>query len=382
MRLDRVAAPALMATVLLALTACGQSGGASSPSGTAGASGPIQVTATDDACTLARTTATTGTTTFTVTNSGTKVTEFYVYGPGDRVMAEVENITPGLSRELKVEFTEPGTFQTACKPGMVGAGIRADFVVTGTAKAVSADEKVAKSIADYTAYVAHEAEELVEETEKFVAAVKAGKVDEAKALYPKARKHWEEIEPVAESFGELDRKIDGREDAVPPGGTFTGFHRLEKDLWVTGLQADSSTIADQLLADVKQIRTESATVKLTTMQIANGAKELLDEVATGKITGEEERYSHTDLWDVDGNLEGSKAALAALRPVLETRDAALVKTLDEKFEAMEKLLDSHKTGTGFKLYTALSKDDLKGLTVALDALSEQVAKVPAVLDRA
>ena len=254
MRLDRVARPALMATALLGLTACSQSGAQGTASGTAGAAGTIHVTQTDDACTVSATTVSAGTITFQVKNSGSKVNEFYVYGAGDRIVAEVENITPGLSRELKVEISEPGTFQTACKPGMVGDGIRADFTVTGTASAASADEKVAKAITDYKAYVAHEAKELVEGTEKFVNAVKAGKVVEAKALYPEARTHWEEIEPVAASFGDLDPKIDGREDVIAEGVAFTGYHRLEKDLWVDGLKADSPQIADQLLADVKQIQ--------------------------------------------------------------------------------------------------------------------------------
>ncbi len=68
-----------------------------------------------------------------ITNNGTKVTEFYVYGEGERVMGEVENISPGLQRKLIVQLAEPGTYQTACKPGMVGDGIRGDFKVTGDA---------------------------------------------------------------------------------------------------------------------------------------------------------------------------------------------------------------------------------------------------------
>jgi len=170
MRLNRVARPALMATVVLGLAACSQSGTQGSASGTtrAQAGGPIQVTQADTTCTLSAVTAPAGTITFQVRNTGTKVNEFYVYGPGDRIVGEVENISPGLSRELKVEITEPGTFQTACKPGMVGDGIRAVFTITGTASGASADEKVAKAVTDYKAYVAHEAAELVEGTEKFV----------------------------------------------------------------------------------------------------------------------------------------------------------------------------------------------------------------------
>jgi iron uptake system component EfeO len=377
--LRRAAPAALALTCVLGIAACTDKTETSGSSTTAGASGPITVNATDTTCELSATTAKAGTVTFEVTNSGSKVNEFYLYGEGDRIVAEVENITPGLKRELKVEITEPGTFTTACKPGMVGDGIRAPFTVTGTAVAGSSDQKVAKAIVDYKAFVSSEADEFVEGTATFVAAVKAGDVAKAKSLYAQARHPWEAIEPVAESFGDLDPKIDGREDVIAEGMAFTGYHRLEKDLWVTGLQKDSSAIADQLLADVKQIAAKSKSVDPTALSIANGAKALLDEVATGKITGEEERYSHTDLWDFDGNLEGSQQALAALRPVIAERDPALQTSLDTRFKELATLLESHKTGEDYKSYTALTPADIKALTVSLDALSEEVSKVPGVV---
>jgi iron uptake system component EfeO len=376
----RAAAPLALTVVAgLGLAACtdkADSGATSS----SGAGGPIAVTASDTACELSATTAKAGTVTFQIQNTGSKVNEFYVYAAGDRIVSEVENITPGLSRELKVEITEPGTFTTACKPGMVGDGIRGAFTVTGTAVAGSADQKVATAIADYKAFVAKQGAELQQGTQAFVAAVKAGDVARAKALYPTARLPWETIEPVAETFGDLDPRIDGREDVTEEGIAFTGYHRLEKDLWVTGLQKDSNAIADRLLADVDEIVAKCSTFEPTALTIANGAKALLDEVATGKITGEEERYSHTDLWDFFGNLQGSQAALETLRPVIAERDPELQKSLDARFGELNKLLATHRVGGAFTSYTDLADADIKALTVSLDALSEQVSKVPGVVE--
>ncbi|HVD24265.1 MAG TPA: iron uptake system protein EfeO [Lapillicoccus sp.] len=366
---------------LLALAACTSSGGTSgTASSSAAGGGPIAVQATDSQCGVAAATAPAGTITFQVQNTGSKVTEFYVYGAGDRIVGEVENITPGLSRELKVEITEPGTFTTACKPGMVGDGIRAAFTVTGTAQPGSADQKVAKAITDYQAYVAEQSAELLTGTEAFVAAVKAGDVAKAKALYTPARVPWERIEPVAESFGDLDPKIDGREDVVEEGLPFTGYHRLEKDLWVDGLKPDSSAIADQLLVDVKTIVDKAKGVDFTALSIANGAKELLDEVATTKITGEEERYSHTDLADMKANLQGSQSALEVLRPVIAERQADLATALDAAFTTINQALDQYQKGMDYAPLTDLTADQVKDLTVKLDALSEQVAKVPGVVE--
>ena len=53
---------------------------------------------------------------------------------------------------------------------------------------------------------------LLDQDQEFVDAVKAGDVAKAKALFPVARTYWERIEPVAEIFGDLDPKIDGREE--------------------------------------------------------------------------------------------------------------------------------------------------------------------------
>ena len=122
-----------------------------------------------------------------------------------------------------------------------------------------------------------------------------------------------------------------------------------------------------------------ATLQLTPAQLANGAKGLLDEVATGKITGEEDRYSHTDLWDFKGNVEGSQAAVAALRPVIDEKDQTLGPVLDERFAAGEKLLEGYRAGDGFISYTALTQDDIKKMTDAVDALSEPVSQVAGVV---
>ncbi|GAA3999715.1 peptidase M75 family protein [Allokutzneria multivorans] len=363
--------PYIAALALVSLSACG------SP---AGDGGPIAVRATDTECAVAKTTTGAGTITFEVANKGTKVTEFYLYAEGDRIMGEVENIGPGLTRKLNVEVSEGGKYTTACKPGMKGDGIRAAFTVTGgAAKAVDGDAKLAEATKSYQRYVNSQSDALLAKTTEFVNAVKAGKVEDAKALFPIARTYWERIEPVAESFGDLDPKIDGREDVIEEGSEFTGYHRLEKDLWVDGLKPDSNSIADRLLTDVKEIVERAKKVELTPLQLANGAKELLDEVATGKITGEEDRYSHTDLWDFRANVDGAQAAIASLRPVLVERDAKTLSTVEERFSALDKLLEKQRKGDGFKLYTELTEPEKKELAAGVDALGEPLSKVASVV---
>jgi iron uptake system component EfeO len=367
------------ATALVTLAACDSK---SDTSSAAADGGPIKVEATDTACTVSANTANAGKMTFEITNKGTKVTEFYLYAEGDRIMGEVENIAPGLNRRLIVEVADAGKYQTACKPGMAGNGMRGDFTVTGgVAKQNNTDAQKAQATKSYADYVANNTAALEEETAKFVDLVKAGKADEAKAAYARTRVYYERIEPVAEKFGDLDPAIDVREADLEPGQQFTGFHRLEKDLFKTGLQPDSPQIADKLVTDVKDLVTKSKAFELTALDLANGAKGLLDEVATGKVTGEEETFSHTDLWDFQANLDGSKGAITSLRPILQAKDPALVSTLDKEFANVQSLLDKQRAGDGFKLYTDLSQDQVKEFASAVDALSEPLSKVAEVVSK-
>jgi iron uptake system component EfeO len=160
---------------------------------------------------------------------------------------------------------------------------------------------------------------------------------------------------------------------------FTGFHRIEKELWTGGDISKAGPLADRLMTDIKEIVAKANAEKLSPLQLANGAKELLDEVASGKITGEEDRYSHTDLWDFNANVEGSKAAIAALRPALEQRSPELVTQLDTAFATVETTLAKHRKGDGWKLHTELGKDELRELSDVINALAEPISKVAATV---
>ncbi|MEV4533842.1 iron uptake system protein EfeO [Asanoa sp. NPDC049518] len=371
-----------LATVAVALLAGGLAACSGSDDKGADAAadkgGPIAVNASDTGCEVGITDVDAGTVQFKITNKGAKVTEFYVYAAGDRVMGEVENIVPGLSRDLHVELPA-GTYETACKPGMIGKGIRGPLKVNGSAAPLTEDAALKDATDSYSRYVKSQTDALLVKTQEFVDAVKAGDVAKAKTLFPVARTYWERIEPVAEIFGDLDPKIDGREEVVEEGMKFTGFHAIERDLWKTGDISKSGPMADELMVNIKEIVAKANAEKLSPLQLANGAKELLDEVATGKITGEEDRYSHTDLWDFNANVEGSKAAVSALRPALEQRNADLVKQLDTEFANVDSALAKHRDGDGWKFHNELSQDDLKALSDAINALAEPISKVAAVV---
>lgn len=366
----------------ISMSACQAKESANGNAGDGAKSTQITVDASDTECKLSGTTATTGPSTFEVTNNGDKVTEFYVYGEGDRVMGEVENISPGLKRQLIVQLTQPGTYQTSCRPGMVGEGIRGDFVVTGEAVQIDTEGKFKDAADSYKRYVNSQVDALVPAVEEFVAAVKAKDVAKAKSLYPTSRVYWERIEPVAESFpNDLDPRVDLREADLEPGQKWTGFHALEKQLWVTGLQPDANALGDQLIADVKELQAgvKAPDWTIDSTQIAGGAQGLLDEIAMSKISGEEDIFSHTDLWDFRANVEGSQTAVASVRPILDERDAELGKRVDQRFADVEKLLEQYRDGDGFVSYDKVTEPQRQELSRAIDALSKEVSQVQGVI---
>ncbi len=387
---------ALAALVLPVVAACVPS--TSAEPSASGAAGALTVTSTADACELSATEADSGTLRFSVTNAGDDVTEFYLLADdGLRVVAEVENIGPGLSRDMVAQVS-PGTYYTACKPGMVGDGIRAEFTVRDSGAAVGPTgdtaDQLASAEASYVAYVKDQVGALAAGTQQFADAYTAGDDDTARSLYAPTRAHWERVEPVAESFGNLDPLLDLREADVEAGATWSGWHLLEKDLWQPAADANGGaayvpltpeqrqSAAADLVTHTQQLADEVNAPDFTfqAFQIANGAKELLDEVATGKVTGEEEIWSHTDLWDFQANVDGARVGYEVLADVVEAADPDLAETLSTRFADLDALLAQHGSlESGFTSYDQLSDAEVKELATAVDALSEPLSRLTATV---
>ncbi len=375
-RVRAVAGSAMCAAALL--TACGSAPG--SQGTISGAVVAVDVALTPGGCDPASLRLASGPTTFTATNRDAPAVSEFELLDGDRVLGEAENLTPGLSRSFTLTL-EPGTYEMSC-PGGTTDAVGA-LTVTGPAGSPAAagpsGGPAADAVAVYRAYVERQADALVRRTRAFTAAILAGRIDEAKDLYATARAPYEAIEPIAESFGGLDPAIDARENDVAAGEAWTGFHRLEKALWVDRSLAEMAPIALKLRVDVERLRASIPDVDLEPAQIANGATELLNEVSNSKITGEEDRYAHTDLWDFQANVDGAEAAFAALAPLVRARDAALAAQISERFDAVDRALHPYRIGSGFALYTALSGTDTQTLAQAIDSLAEPLSRVAATV---
>ncbi len=375
-RLGRLSlrARAAMALLLLALLAGGC--GASSPSG----GQTLKVVLTDQGCSPANLKAKSGTVTFEVSNGGTsKVSELELKKQNGVILGEKENVVDGIKGSFTLVL-QPGTYVLSC-PGS-DADNKGVLTVTGKPVAARAlpTAKLNAALTGYRLYVAREIALLAKGTNELAAALDAGDLAKAKALYGPVRSHYEAIEPVAESFGDLDPKIDARKNDVAPGTPWTGFHRIEQILWEQKTTAGTKPLAKQLRADVRTLQRKDADLFFQPAQLANGAVELLDEVAHSKITGEEDRYSHTDLSDFQANLAGSRKAFELLRPALVAEgEGDLAATIDKRFAAVQAGLDRYRRPTplGFALYGAVTPADRRTFAQQVDALAEPLSTVAA-----
>ena len=226
----------------------------------------------------------------------------------------------------------------------------------------------------YRAYLERQSARLLRRSHRFVAALLAGELERARTLFAWSREPYEAIQPVVGAFEDLDLAIDARVNDVPPTA-WTGFHRIEEALWVQRSLARMDPVAVKLRTDVEKLCRRLRTVPLDPAGIASGATELLGTITSSKIIGEEDRYSHTDLWDIQANVDGAQVAFTALAGLIEARDAELAKELRGRFADVEATLDRYRSGDGFVLSTKLTREDTRRLSQAIDALGEPFSRV-------
>lgn len=354
------------------------SGAEAGPSPSAGTSriSIVKVAASDTTCALDPAEVPAGVVELEIDPKGPATTEVYILDGEGGTITERENIAAGTPVELTSELAQ-GDYTISCRPEAKDAIDSTLKLTAGAATELTAQEQAA--VDGYRTYVRDQVAETVARTKMLVAAVKAGDVAKAKSLYAPSRVGWEIVEPVAEAFGDIDPKVDPREADLEAGETWTGWHVIEKALWKNASTEGMGTVGDQLLTDLDDLVKRIPDAEITPSSMANGAKELLDEVAATKVTGEEEVFSHSDLVDFKANLDGARKVFDLLRPIAEKKDSALVATLATEFDDVDAALSKYSKGDGYVSYDTVTEVQRKELTDVVNALGEPLSKLAAAV---
>ncbi|HEY1864093.1 MAG TPA: iron uptake system protein EfeO [Roseiarcus sp.] len=344
------------------------------------ASGPILITLTDAGCEPAKVDAIAGKTTFNIKNESRHAVEWEIL-KDVMVVEERENILPGFAQTLTATL-DAGDYAMTCGLRSNPKGVLT-VAATNDPPAKPSPMDLVGPIAEYKVYVKGEVEVLVAETKKLTDAVKAGKLADAQRLYAPAHQHYERIEPIAELFNDLDGSMDSREDDFEKKAEdpkFLGFHRLEKGLFTDKSTEGLAPIADKLMADALDLQKRVDGLTIAPKDLVGGAADLIEEVASKKITGEEDRYSRTDLWDFQANVDGAQKIVALLNPLIVKQDPKLSARLNDNFSKVDVLLAKYRTKDGgFESYEKLSDHDRTALKAPVTTLAEDLSALKGAL---
>lgn len=377
---------AIVTAGALALAACGSSATSDSKSSHI----KVTLTASGD-CSYSTTSVPAGPITFDVSNAGaTGLSEFEVM-TGERIIGERENVVPGLPAGTFTLTLDGGSYTLYC-PGATTE--KTTLTVTGKAAAKAAGttaDLLAQGAAEYQTYVQTQVDGMVTAVTRMHTAVAAGDLAAAQRAYAEARPFYEKIESDVEGFllpgtaagdnkGNLDYLIDMRASNLDPAVGWSGFHAVERDLFgARRITKQTVTYATDLDTNVQKLAAVAKTLTFKPEDLANGAAGLLEEVQTGKVSGEEEAFSHIDLVDLAANVEGAQQAFEALKPGLAKINPTLSAQIDQRFGRVEALLDALRSTSalgGYVTYTAQVKAaEADKISQAVQALQDPLSQI-------
>jgi iron uptake system component EfeO len=379
---QRIATAAVVAALALAATGCASASTHASGSGSgSGQASTVTVALTPQGCAPKPAKIPAGEVTFNVANQDAGAVSEAELRTADltHLLGEQENLTPGLSGGFTLDI-QPGSYKINC-PG--ASQSRWTLTVSGKATGATwqSNPQLTAAVAGYSGYIEQNVTSLVTHSRAFCRAIDDGSLTQARLLYPEARVYYERIEPVAEIWGSLDTDIDGRwENPVTVASQFMGFHKLEQLLWEGSTLAGAPGLCAGLVRNEQQLRTLVHKAQYNPLEMASGATDLINEAATSKISGEEERYSNTDLPVFGANVDGAMKVVALLQPYLQKKDPGLLSQIRQRDAAITKQLGRYQAspgydGTGYVGYSRVLGSQRRQLAGAVNALAEAMSKM-------
>lgn len=315
---------------------------------------------------------------FRIVNRSDRAVEWEIL-EGVLVVEERENIAPGLSQVINATLA-PGDYAITC--GLL-SNPRGTLKVLPTAASEAASKtgptltQFIGPLSEYRVYLNQQGRLLLQGITALQQALAAGDLSQARAAYAAARLPYQRLAATAQRFAELDNRLNARADYYEQreqDPAFGGFHRLEQGLFVANSTAGLEPIAARLQQDAAALRDALLGQSLPPEQLSGNAARLLHNLATTRISGEEERYSQLVLPGFAANLDGTRKIIDLLRPLLSKGHQDLQQQLDSQVQAFATALGDQQ-----RPYASLSTEERDRIAAAAQALADTLDQVAPAL---
>ena len=311
---------------------------------------------------------------FRIVNRSERAVEWEILD-GVLVVEERENIAPGLSQVINANL-QPGDYAITC--GLL-SNPRGTLHVTPTAASDAAAKAKPSMVAfvgplsEFRVYLAVQGSALIKAVTALNQAIASGDLAQAQALYLPARAAYQRLAPAAQRLAELDNQINARADYFEKreqDPAFVGFHRLEYALFQQRNLDDVTPIAQRLLADVTTLKQQLLAQSLPPEQLVSILVRNLNSLAEVRAgSGEEERYSHSDLNGFAANAQTARKVVDLLRPMLSKSAAELLPKIDQALDGFDSQLSAFKSADGYVSYDAVTAAQRQQIAVKAKALA-------------
>ncbi|MEU6773730.1 EfeM/EfeO family lipoprotein [Streptomyces sp. NPDC046759] len=327
-----------------------------------------------------------GVRTFDLHNSSDGSAEVYLEDPGSQVVyGEVEGIGPGTTRQLTVRLGK-GTYAFKCVPddadAVTGPSVRITGGRRGPGAAPLSEHDLIPAALAYQKWVGSGLDEVVRLTTRLRDAIGRGDLPGARSAWLPAHLRYERLGAAYDAFGDADRAINGT-DAGLSGGVhdkdFAGFHRVEYGLWHGEPAAGLRAPAAALVKAVTGLRDNWSQTRMDPAQLGLRAHEILENTVQFELTGRTDYGSGSNLATARANLDGTRAVLSRLRPLLTTRYADLP-GLDKDLDRAGRTLDGFRHGDRWTPLDSLSRAQREHTDALLGDLVERLASVATLCD--
>ncbi|WP_433786630.1 iron uptake system protein EfeO [Pseudomonas frederiksbergensis] len=316
-----------------------------------------------------------GRTSFRIVNRSDRAVEWEILD-GVLVVEERENIAPGLSQVINANLL-PGDYAITC--GLL-SNPRGTLHVSPTAASDAAAKARPSMVAfigplsEFRVYLSSQSIALIKAVAALEQAIEAGDLSQAQALYVPARAAYQRLAPAAQRLAELDNAINARADYFDkreqdPG--FVGFHHLEYALFQQRNLDGLTPVAQRLSIDVANLKQQLLAQSLPPEQLVSMLVRNLNSLAEVRASsGEEERYSHTDLNGFAANLDAARKVVDLLRPLLSKSAAELLAKIDSTVTAFDAELNGFKVKDGYASYDTVSAEQRKRIADKAKVLAD------------